>query len=44
MLKEGVVPRHTMNFPGLDGRYIRLAVKTQVENDRLLEALERWDG
>ncbi|OQP17384.1 threonine-phosphate decarboxylase CobD [Geobacillus zalihae] len=44
LLKEGVVPRHTMNFPGLDGRYIRLAVKTQVENDRLLEALARWDG
>ncbi|MGP3559978.1 threonine-phosphate decarboxylase CobD [Geobacillus sp. BK01] len=44
LLKEGIVPRHTMNFPGLDGRYIRLAVKTPAENDRLLEALERWDG
>ncbi|MCG6795046.1 UNVERIFIED_ORG: L-threonine O-3-phosphate decarboxylase [Anoxybacillus amylolyticus] len=44
LLQQGIVPRHTMNFPGLDGRYVRLAVKTQVENDRLLEALARWSG
>ncbi|WPZ17232.1 threonine-phosphate decarboxylase CobD [Geobacillus subterraneus] len=44
LLKKGIVPRHTMNFPGLDGRYVRLAVKTQTENDRLLEALMGWDG
>ncbi|NNU84036.1 threonine-phosphate decarboxylase [Geobacillus sp. BMUD] len=44
LLRQGIVPRHTMNFPGLDGRYVRLAVKTQVENDRLLEALAGWNG
>ncbi|KJE28455.1 threonine-phosphate decarboxylase [Geobacillus kaustophilus] len=44
LLQRGIVPRHTRNFPGLDGRYVRLAVKTQVENDRLLEALARWSG
>ncbi|WP_374717046.1 threonine-phosphate decarboxylase CobD [Geobacillus thermodenitrificans] len=44
LLKKGIVPRHTMNFPGLDGRYVRLAVKTPMENDRLLEALAGWDG
>ncbi|MEB3752341.1 threonine-phosphate decarboxylase CobD [Geobacillus sp. FSL W8-0032] len=44
LLERGIVPRHTMNFPGLDGRYLRFAVKTQVENDQLLEALAGWDG
>jgi threonine-phosphate decarboxylase len=42
LLKEGIVPRHTMNFPGLDGRYLRFAVKTKEENDELLHVLKRW--
>ncbi|UNL83669.1 threonine-phosphate decarboxylase CobD [Priestia koreensis] len=32
----GVIVRHTENFQGLDGRYMRLAVKTRNENERLL--------
>lgn len=42
LLKEGIVPRHTMNFAGLHGRYLRLSVKTTEENDRLLSFLKRW--
>ncbi|EID44990.1 threonine-phosphate decarboxylase CobD [Parageobacillus thermoglucosidasius] len=42
LLREGMVPRHTMNFRGLDGKYLRLAVKTKEENDQLLQALRRW--
>ncbi|NUK31205.1 threonine-phosphate decarboxylase [Parageobacillus sp. VR-IP] len=43
LLKEGIVPRHTVNFPGLDGRYLRFAVKTKEENDELLHVLKRWE-
>jgi len=42
LLREGLVPRHTTNFRGLDGRYLRFAVKTKEENDRLLSFLTRW--
>ena len=42
LLKNGIVPRHTENFRGLDGRWIRLAIKTKAENDRLLDALLHW--
>ncbi|WP_026679156.1 threonine-phosphate decarboxylase CobD [Fictibacillus gelatini] len=44
LLKKGIVPRHTYNFIGLDGNYLRLAVRTSRENERLLEALESWGG
>jgi threonine-phosphate decarboxylase len=42
MLKVGLIPRHTYNFPRLDGRYLRLAVRTKEENDRLLDFLVGW--
>lgn len=42
LLREGLIPRHTMNFRGLDGKYLRLAVKTKEENDQLLHVLKRW--
>jgi threonine-phosphate decarboxylase len=42
LLREGLIPRHTMNFRGLDGKYLRLAVKTREENDQLLHVLRRW--
>lgn len=42
LLKNRVAVRHTHNFPGLDGEYIRLAIRTPKENDYLLELLERW--
>src|SRR5690625_610447 len=42
LLKSGIVPRHTENFPGLQGRWIRVAVKQTEENKKLLEALRAW--
>lgn len=42
LLKNGIVLRHTVNFPGLDGKWLRVAVKTNQENRLLLEALKRW--
>ncbi len=42
LLKQGLVLRHTVNFPGLDGKWLRIAVKTKEENRILLEALTRW--
>lgn len=42
LLKKGIVPRHTANFPGLNGRWLRFAVKRKEENDMLLGALLEW--
>lgn len=42
LLQHGVVPRHTMNFPGLEGKWLRFAIKSKSENDRLLELLKEW--
>ena len=39
LMERGLVARHTRNFPGLDGRYIRVATRLPGENDRLAEAL-----
>lgn len=39
---HGIVARHTYNFPPLQGRYLRLAIKGRKENDRLLQVLEEW--
>jgi threonine-phosphate decarboxylase len=42
LLKNGVLPRHTHNFKGLEGRYLRLAVRTERENEMLLQLLRLW--
>ena len=42
LLKKGVIPRHTYNFPGLDGRWLRFAVKSAADNTELMEALRQW--
>lgn len=42
LLKKGIVPRHTKNFPGLSGRWLRFAIKRKQENNYLLEALTEW--
>jgi threonine-phosphate decarboxylase len=39
LLKQGLVVRHTRNFPGLDGRYIRVATRMPEENHLLVRAL-----
>lgn len=42
LLKRGIVPRHTENFLGLDGRWLRFAIKKETENDILIKALQEW--
>ncbi|WML43031.1 threonine-phosphate decarboxylase CobD [Neobacillus sp. PS3-40] len=42
LLKKGFVPRHTANYLGLQGRWLRFAIKQRQENDLLLEALREW--
>jgi threonine-phosphate decarboxylase len=42
LLANGILPRHTHNFKGLDGRYLRLAVRTERENEKLLHLLRQW--
>ncbi|KAB2328603.1 threonine-phosphate decarboxylase [Cytobacillus depressus] len=42
LITKGLIPRHTMNFPGLEGEWLRLAVKGPEENDQLMGAIEEW--
>ena len=37
LLKRGIVVRHTRNFKGLDGRYLRVAARLPAENDRFAD-------
>ncbi len=42
LILNGIIPRHTYNFASLHGRYLRLAIRTQEDNKRLLKVLQRW--
>ncbi|PAV27990.1 threonine-phosphate decarboxylase [Virgibacillus profundi] len=42
LLRRGIVPRHTYNFPGLEGKWLRFAIKGTKENNRLMEVLTEW--
>ncbi|SER83253.1 threonine-phosphate decarboxylase CobD [Salipaludibacillus aurantiacus] len=42
LLKKGIAARHTHNFNGLDGKYLRFAVLDKPANDQLLEKLAEW--
>ena len=37
-----MVPRHTFNFPGLEGRWLRFAIRTSEENRKLMEVMQEW--
>ena len=39
LLKFGIAVRHTRNFPGLDGRYIRVATRFPEENEFFIEKI-----
>ena len=41
LLGEGILIRDCTSFRGVDPYFIRVAVKTRVENERLIEALKR---
>ncbi|MCC5882338.1 MAG: threonine-phosphate decarboxylase [Halomonas sp.] len=38
----GILARHTHNFVGLDGSWLRVAVRSRPENRALVEAVDRW--
>ena len=42
LLQKGIVPRHTENYRGLNGKWIRVAIKKEKENELLLKALQSW--
>jgi len=39
LMAQGIIIRDASNFPGLDERYFRVAVRGREENDRLLAAM-----
>jgi threonine-phosphate decarboxylase len=41
LLKQGILIRDCTSFRGLDEFYVRIAVKTRVENEQLIEAIKR---
>ena len=41
LLKKGILIRDCTSFRGLDEFYVRIAVKTRVENEKLIEALKQ---
>ena len=42
LLKHGIVTRHTHNFKGLQGEYLRLAIRSHEENKQLVKVLQKW--
>lgn len=42
LMKKGIIPRHTMNYPSLDGKYLRFSIRKSEEMTKLLEALKQW--
>ncbi|RSL34643.1 aminotransferase class I/II-fold pyridoxal phosphate-dependent enzyme [Salibacterium salarium] len=43
LAENNIHARHTYHFPMLEGKYIRLAVRTKPENDYLINTLLRWN-
>jgi len=41
LLHEGILIRDCTSFRGIDGYFVRVAVKTRIENERLIEVLKR---
>nr|WP_318382824.1 threonine-phosphate decarboxylase CobD [uncultured Enterobacter sp.] len=41
LLERHILIRSCGNYPGLDGRYYRVAVRSAGENDRLIEAMQQ---
>ncbi|OKL36041.1 threonine-phosphate decarboxylase CobD [Domibacillus mangrovi] len=42
LMEGGIVLRHTENFYGLNGKWLRAAVKKEQDNNRLIDALIEW--
>ncbi|CAM3954542.1 aminotransferase class I/II-fold pyridoxal phosphate-dependent enzyme [Alkalicoccus chagannorensis] len=42
LLERGIAPRPTQSFAGIEGKAIRLAVRSREENQVLVKALKEW--
>ncbi|KIL49716.1 threonine-phosphate decarboxylase CobD [Jeotgalibacillus soli] len=42
LLHRGIVLRHTYNYKGLEGRWLRAGIKTKEQNDQLIQAVTAW--
>jgi threonine-phosphate decarboxylase len=42
LAQKGIVARHTYHFHSLEGRCVRLAVRTRLENECLVQHLKKW--
>jgi threonine-phosphate decarboxylase len=42
LLDKGIIPRHTFNFKGLEGKWLRFAIKGYEENTQLMEVVTEW--
>lgn len=42
LIQHAIVPRHTYNFPSLDGKYLRLTIKEREKNEQLIKVLRGW--
>ncbi|WP_372611868.1 threonine-phosphate decarboxylase CobD [Halomonas sp.] len=42
LLRSGILARHTRNFPGLEGEWLRLALRDSAENAQLVSVLKEW--
>ena len=42
LLKQGIVLRHSENFRGMDGRWLRIGMKSEMMMDTLREAMGQW--
>ncbi len=43
LLRAGIIVRHTQNFPGLDGKYVRISTLNSYENEKLVQTLLMWE-
>ncbi|TYS70470.1 threonine-phosphate decarboxylase [Sutcliffiella horikoshii] len=42
LFQHGILARHTYNFKGLEGSHLRLAIRSEEENAKLLTILKKW--
>lgn len=42
LVKQGIVLRHSENFRGMDGRWLRIGMKSEKMMDTLREAMDQW--
>ena len=42
LLKQGIVLRHSENFRGMDGRWLRIGMKSEAMMNTLREAMGQW--